>query len=67
MKAFVCDACGKTIINPYQQYVKQFYVSRFTKKNGDPKYCICRKKIHLCDDCFRGLYLISEKEETKIE
>lgn len=53
--AYVCDACGVTITDPYYARMKMFYRSRGVG--------ISRKeKIHLCSACYSGLCKIAEEK-----
>ena len=61
MKVYKCDSCGKTIKNPHEERMKEFYISAtcegiFVIPYNDK----CKVKIHLCDSCFRGLHKIAE-------
>ena len=62
MQVYKCDSCGITIENPHEERMKEFYISVscdsiFVIPHNDKR----RGKIHLCDDCFRGLHKIAEK------
>ena len=61
MKVYKCDSCGRTIDSPYEERMKEFYISGscdsiFIIPHNDKR----RVKIHLCNDCFRGLHKIAE-------
>ena len=62
MKAYVCDACGSVLEDPYSVNMKEFYVGcDFDLFVGGPIGATRRVKMHLCEDCFHGLKLIAEK------
>ena len=69
MKVYKCDSCGRIIDSPYEERMKEFYISGscdyiFIIPHNDK----LRVKIHLCNDCFRGLHKIAEnalKEQKK--
>ena len=66
-EAYVCDACGITITDPYNVKMKEFYigwtsdsvVGLFSFKDKR------RTKVHLCDDCYHALCEIAEKKKEK--
>lgn len=63
MKVYQCDGCGKTITNPYEEKMKEFYVGcHFDYGGVFPENSKRKVKIHLCDDCFKSLYSIAEKK-----
>lgn len=65
MKVYQCDACKRTIKDPYQVKMKEFYVGcRFDLFGVFPEDCKRRVKIHICDSCYRGLHLIAEKQRS---
>lgn len=62
-KAYVCDACGETMTDPYSVRMKEFYIGRDCTLVGVFPAREKRKvKVHLCDDCYKGLHLIAEGE-----
>ena len=66
MKAYVCDACGKTMKDPYEAKMREFYVG-MTIDYGHAFPCkvkTCKAKVHLCEDCYRALCEIGK---AKIE
>lgn len=66
MKVYQCDCCEEVIENPYEQEMKEFYVGMDIEYSG--VFPINRKrktKIHLCEDCFRGLHLIAKKKRSE--
>ena len=59
MKVYRCDCCNITIDNPYIVRMKEFKVSfdyPFDSHNIHKK-----RRIHLCEKCFKGLYSLGEK------
>ena len=71
MRVYQCDSCNKVISDPYEVEMKEFYLGV-----DDTDYFsligiaipVERKrkiKIHLCDDCFKGLHVIAEKKERE--
>ena len=65
MKAYKCNSCGKTIENPYQENMKEFYYGAEADIFGVfPIPCKVKKKIHLCEDCFAGLKSIKGRSEN---
>ena len=62
MKVYQCDSCKKTITDPYKEKMKEFYVGcSFDFGMVFPEDSKRKTKVHLCDDCYRGLNLIAEK------
>ena len=69
MKAFVCDACGMTITNPYKVKMREFYTGCDFEIDGVFP-CNVRRfkhKIHLCDDCYHALHEIGKKTAKSFE
>lgn len=61
MKAYVCDSCGKTILDPYTENMKEFYIgSYFTMGIPFPEKIKKKVKVHLCNKCYKGLCSIAE-------
>ena len=63
MKIYKCDACGKVIKDPYEEKMKEFDIvcevdmcGVFPLRNKN------HTKVHLCEDCYRGLHLIAKAE-----
>ena len=58
MKVYKCDSCGRTIESPHEERMKEFYIGG----TWDSIFYNDKRKIkiHLCDDCFRGLHKIVE-------
>ena len=62
-KAYICDACGDTITNPYTAKMKEFYLGCSVEVSGVfPSFNTRRTKVHLCDDCYHALYEIAENK-----
>lgn len=63
MLTYKCDACGCMIDDPHDVKMKEFYVGCESTISGHPlPIDVTRKtKIHICDECFKGLNLIAEK------
>ncbi len=74
MRIYQCDCCKKIIEDPFTVKMKEFYL-RFDADclSGLPFPVENRRrrriKIHLCDECYKGLNLIGElvpkKESVK--
>ncbi len=67
-KVYKCDSCNKMIAEPYEKKMKEFYLGTEYEEYGMFPVPSKRKvKIHLCDDCFKGLKEIGKrvKEERK--
>ena len=64
MRVYQCDNCNKVITNPHSVKMKEFYVGMMdTDCSSGIVIPIERKrkvKIHLCDECYKGLNLIGE-------
>lgn len=71
MKVYRCDSCNKVISDPYTVGMKEFYLgvddTDYFSLIGIaiPVECKRKIKIHLCDDCFKGLHVIAEKKECE--
>lgn len=62
MKAYICDSCHKPITDPHFFKMKEFYYTWEYDTIGPNKVSTSTKyKIHLCDDCFRGLKEIGKR------
>ena len=62
MKVYKCDSCGRTIDNPYKVKMKEFYISyEYDYGIAFPYNYRKKTKIHLCENCYRGLYSLVEK------
>lgn len=61
-KAYVCDACGITITDPYDVKMKEFYIGcSYVLGCVMPSSEKRRIKVHLCDDCYHALCEIGTK------
>ena len=60
MKAYVCDACKKTIKNPHDVKMKEYYFKPVTGRLKTLYLNATRKvKRHICDVCYSGLQKIA--------
>lgn len=67
MRIYECDACGETIENPYAVKMKEFYVGvDLDEFGGTPARRKAKRKVHLCQECFEGLYLLARKKQEEI-
>ena len=66
MKTYKCDSCGITVDNPYTENMKEFCLVADIDEYGILPKCFKKKvKIHLCKDCFAGLYVIVKRKHTE--
>lgn len=66
MRVYQCDSCKRTITNPHDVKMKEFYVGiDFIDFLGFPVNRKRKIKIHLCDDCYKGLHLIAENRRSE--
>lgn len=68
MKVYQCDCCNKVISDPYKVKMKEFYVGvdiEYFSGIAIPFECKRKIKIHLCDDCFKGLHVIAERKKRE--
>lgn len=64
MKTYVCDACKTIVSDPYKVRMKEFvYTAEFSFGYGFPVKTEFRKKIHLCERCFKNLRNIAIQKE----
>ena len=64
MKTYVCDSCQKTISDPYEANMKEFcYTPEYNGGVFYPVPCKHGIRIHLCEECFRGLNKIAKAVE----
>lgn len=56
-KHYSCDCCGRQIKNPYEARMKEFYIDLdYDVVCGIlPVYRKNITKIHLCENCYKGL------------
>lgn len=63
MRIYQCDSCKKIIDDPFTVKMKEFYLGVDTDCLSGiaiPVESRRRVKIHLCDECFKGLNRIGE-------
>lgn len=60
MKTYVCDACGVVIDDPYSVKMREFFVAFGSDMCPEPFKE--KVKIHLCNDCFKGLKNVARKK-----
>lgn len=61
MRVYQCDSCKKTITDPHAVKMKEFYVGAdFDNGICFPVDVREKTKIHLCDECYKGLHLIAD-------
>lgn len=63
MRIYQCDCCQKVISNPHKVKMKEFYIRIDTDCISGiaiPIESKGRIKIHLCDECYKGLNLLGE-------
>ena len=66
MQTYKCDNCGNTIMNPYEQKMKEFYVGcEFDECGVFPIFSKRKVKVDLCEDCYKGLHHIAEGCKSK--
>lgn len=61
MRIYQCDSCNKVISDPYTAKMKEFYLGVDTDYFSGiaiPVESKRKVKIHLCDECYKGLNLI---------
>ncbi len=60
-KVYICDACGAIIEHPHNQTMREFHMDGSYEMGlvfATPSEI--KKEVHLCDDCYHALRLISE-------
>lgn len=61
-KVYKCDCCGEMIEDPYDANVREFCHVAGVDENGIyPQPFKEKTKIHLCDDCYKGLKEIGKR------
>ena len=61
-RVYKCDSCEEMIENPYKEKMREFFVGcSFEIFGVVPKNEKRKVKIHLCEDCYKGLHLIADK------
>lgn len=61
MRIYQCDSCKEIISDPYTAKMKEFYLRADVNcLSGIPIPIKSKRrvKIHLCDECYKGLNLI---------
>lgn len=67
MKVYKCDSCGKMIENPYKIKMKEFFVGvDFDITGMFPKKTKLTKRVHICDECYEGLYIIAKRQSLQL-
>lgn len=62
VKICKCDACGRIVDSPYKARMKEFYVGEDFENGHFWDVNAWRKtKIHLCKNCYKGLYCVATK------
>lgn len=67
-KAYVCDACGITMTDPYEAKMREFYVGvEFDYGHAFPcNVKTCKHKVHLCDECYHALHELAERRVSDV-
>ena len=61
MRIYQCDSCYKIIENPYIVKMKEFYIDNtHSIQDENPIESKRKIRIHLCDECYKGLNLFGE-------
>ena len=61
-KVYKCDSCGSVIENPYAVKMKEFYIgAKFDFGMCFHEESKQKVKIHLCNECYKGLRTIANK------
>ncbi len=62
MRVYKCDSCGVNITKPYDVKMKEFTLSACIDEHGIfPIPWKKKTKVHLCNECFIGLYIIPKR------
>ena len=62
---YECDACGVSTNKPHSFKMKEFLVG--CDWDGDVINYIRKRKIHLCDGCYKSLRVIVREKEVRNE
>ena len=63
-KVYICDSCRTVIDNPFEVRMKEFYIGRDFELEGVFLFpSTCKRRIHLCDECYKNLRYIGNKKE----
>lgn len=57
MITYICDSCGQVILEPFKVGMKEFCYCRSDRFVLSP--CKRKTKVHLCENCFKGLNKIA--------
>ena len=67
-QVYLCDACNVKITDPHKVKMKEFYVGCSYELFGTFPVDSTRKvKVHLCDDCYKGLRMIAKNRSQIFE
>lgn len=67
MKIYKCDSCGVEIKNPFIEKMKEFCLASEIDEYGIfPAPWKKKTKIHLCKDCFIGLYILEKRKNCEM-
>ena len=67
-RVYRCDSCEKVIDNVYTARMKEFIVGYgYILSAVIPENAKRKVKVHLCDDCYKGLHLIAQKVRAENE
>lgn len=67
-KVYKCDGCEVMIENPHNVKMKEFYVgTEYDSGMAFPINSTRKVKIHLCEECFKGLKQIGKNLEKRCE
>ena len=64
-KVIICDVCHKVIDDPYLAQMREFCIGVEFDHYGHSLPCRYKnkKKIHLCNECYKGFVKMQSKEE----
>lgn len=66
MKVYKCDSCGVTIEKPYTEKMKEFcFACEYDEHGIFPKFWKRKVKVHLCEGCYVGLYVIVKQKQEE--
>lgn len=60
MKAYICDACGALLYDPYKATMREYVYSSRSGTKGKWK-----RTVHLCAGCFQNLHWLAERMEAQ--
>lgn len=65
-KAYVCDACNVTMVNPYEAKMREFYVGvGYDYHAYEINVKTAKQTVHLCDECYLALREIAARIRRK--